>query len=117
MKRLILMAAILLAVLTGAAQAACFGSDAFSTCTDSSGNSYSVQRFGNTTSVQGSNPDGSSWSQNSNTMGNTTYTNGETNGQQWNMTAQHNGPFTTYSGTNAAGQPFFHSCSQYGGCN
>ena len=36
-------------------QAACFGSGAMQTCTDNQGNSYNVQRFGNTTTMQGSN--------------------------------------------------------------
>lgn len=55
--------------------AGCFGSDSFQTCNDNSGNSYNVQRFGNTTNVQGHNSStGSSWNQNSTRMGNQTTT-------------------------------------------
>ena len=54
----------------------CVGSPSFQTCTDASGNSYSVQRFGNTTAVQGRSLDGSNWSQQTQTIGNTTYQNG-----------------------------------------
>lgn len=98
------------------ARAACIGSDTLATCTDDSGNTYTVNRMGDTTMVNGSNPDGSTWSQTSQTMGNMTVTNGETNGQPWNMTQQNLGGMTTYSGTNAAGQPFNHTCTAFG-CN
>ena len=52
-----------------AASAGCFGSDNFKTCTDDNGNTYNVQRYGNTTSIQGSNPGtGSQWNQTSTTI-------------------------------------------------
>jgi hypothetical protein len=51
--------------------AACFGSSAFSTCSDDYGNSYNVQRFGNQTIMNGYNSQtGSNWSENSMTFGN-----------------------------------------------
>ncbi len=99
-----------------AASAACIGTDTLSTCTDDSGNTYTVTRMGGMTMVNGSNPDGSDWSETSQTMGDTTITNGQTNGRPWNMTQQDTGGMQTYSGTNAAGQPFFHTCTAYG-CN
>src|SRR5262249_50298908 len=85
--------------------AACFGSDAFSTWTDNSGNTYNIQRFGNQTFMQGSNEGtGSTWSQNSMTLGNSTYINGRSSdGNSWNENIQHFGNMTTYSGTDSDG--------------
>src|SRR5690606_40219596 len=62
--------ALLLAFgLSATAQAACVGSPGFQTCTDNSGNSYSVQRFGGSTYMQGRNSaTGSNWSQQSHTV-------------------------------------------------
>jgi hypothetical protein len=116
MKRFIAALAVVLLGLPMAARASCIGSDTLATCTDDNGNSYTVSRMGGTTFVNGSNPDGSDWSETSQTMGNMTVTNGESNGQPWNMTQQSNGGMTTYSGTNVAGEPFFHTCTGYG-CN
>ena len=63
MKRL-LVGAVALALLSAPAAATCFGSGAFQSCFDGSGNSYTVQRFGNSTHVQGYNAGtGSTWSQ------------------------------------------------------
>ena len=111
-----LAAAIMVISFPGSAWADCVGTDTFATCTDDSGNTYTVNRMGGMTMVNGSNPDGSTWSQTSQTMGDMTMTNGESNGQPWNMTQQNLGGMTTYSGTNVAGQPFFHTCTAYG-CN
>jgi hypothetical protein len=47
---------IALPVLAGTvlpSSAACLGSGSFQTCYDNSGNSYSVQRFGNQTNMNG----------------------------------------------------------------
>lgn len=53
---------------TPSAQAVCYGSSNMYTCSDSSGNSYNVNRFGTTTTVNGYNAQtGSSWSQTSST--------------------------------------------------
>jgi hypothetical protein len=99
------------------AQAACFGSGAFQTCNDSSGNSYTVNRLGNMTTMQCYIArTGSSWSQNSTTLGNSTYTNGQTNGHSWNMQQNNFGNIQTYSGTNSRGQSFYHTCA-FGKCN
>lgn len=105
-------------VASGAASAACFGSDAFSTCNDESGNTYSVHRFGNTTVVDGYNPGtGSSWNQTSTTFGNTTHHNGTSaDGGDWNMTQQQIGGSTYYNGSNSDGEVFSYSCDSYGNC-
>lgn len=99
-------------------RAACFGTPAFETCTDSSGNQYTVNRFGNMTTMQGFNGNtGSQWSQTSNTFGNTTQTYGQTNGNQWNETQTNYGNgFGNVSGMNARGQYFNYNCGPYSGC-
>lgn len=88
--RLIWFATAAIFTLAGNAQAACFGSQAMSTCTDDSGNTYNVQRYGNTTQVQGSNPyTGNMWNQTNQTYGNTTYQTGNSsNGNSWNQAIQ-----------------------------
>src|SRR4051812_32851707 len=103
--------------ISGSGQAACYGRGSFQTCYDTSGNNYSVNRYGNQTQMNGYNTNtGSQWSQTTNTMGNTTYYNGQTNGQQWNMIQQNYGGIQTYNGSNAAGQSFSYTCTQVGGC-
>lgn len=98
------------------AYAACVGSGSFQTCNDASGNSYAVQRFGNTTSVQGYNPStGSMWSQQSNRMGNTTITNGTaSNGQAWNSTTIRSPGMVQQFGTDSRGNPFNVTCTTAG---
>ena len=99
------------------ANATCFGSANMYTCNDASGNSYNVQKYGNTTNVQGYNSGtGSSWNQTSNTMGNTTFINGSTNGNSWNQTIQTMPGMTTYSGTDSRGNSFNKTCTAFG-CN
>lgn len=111
-----LIAAIAL-VAAGIANASCFGSSTNYTCNDASGNSYNVQKYGTSTSVQGYNPSsGSSWSQNSQTYGNSTYTQGNTNGRSWNETTTVMPGATNHSGTNSRGQSFNRTCTAYG-CN
>ncbi|MNK90267.1 hypothetical protein D3C87_1103110 [compost metagenome] len=102
----------------GAAHAACFGTQAMSTCTDDSGNTYNVQRYGNTTHVQGSNPyTGNTWNQTSQTYGSSTYQTGNSsNGNSWNQTIQSMPGMTTYSGTDSSGNSFYKTCTAYG-CN
>jgi hypothetical protein len=97
------------------ASAACFGSGAFQNCTDNSGNSYTVQRFGNQTIMNGSNGNtGSMWSQHSTTMGNTTIHNGMTNGDSWHMTDQRVGNMRILNGTDSRGNSFSRTCTQVG---
>ena len=99
------------------AGAACYGSANNYTCNDASGNSYNVQKYGNTTNMQGYNAStGSNWSQNSQTYGNTTQIQGQSNGRPWNETIQTMPGMTTYSGTNSHGQPYMKTCTAFG-CN
>lgn len=96
--------------LTGGAlaQSTCFGSDSFKTCTDASGNSYTISKFGNSTLLQGNNArTGSSWSQQSYTYGNTTQTYGQSaDGDSWNMTQFASPSGTQYFGTDSDGNSF-----------
>lgn len=73
------------ALFASSASAACFGLSSFQTCSDSSGNRYTVNRMGNTTYMRGNNYNtGSSWSQRSTTLGGTTLHNGyDSNGNSW----------------------------------
>lgn len=104
---MLLIAAVAQQSYANSAWAACLGSASFQTCSDSSGNSYNVQRFGNSTYMQGySARTGSNWSQNSQTFGNSTYTQGRTNGRSWNMQQHNFGNGTSYSGTDSYGRAF-----------
>lgn len=107
--------ALLVPTLAGAA---CFGSGSMYTCNDASGNTYNVQRYGNTTQVQGYNGQtGNSWSQSSTTMGNTTITNGTAgNGNSWNSTTTTMPGMSTTYGTDSRGNTFSRTCNAYG-CN
>ncbi|OYD77969.1 UNVERIFIED_ORG: hypothetical protein BDU10_3092 [Burkholderia sp. CF145] len=115
----LLLSAILMALVSASAFANCFGGPSMQTCTDNSGNSYAVNRYGNTTTVQGTNAQtGSSWHETANTYGNTTYINGQAaNGANWNenITSYGNGN-RIISGTNSSGQSFSRYCTPYG-CN
>ena len=115
MKKALLIAISVFAAVT--ANATCYGTGAFSTCNDSSGNSYNVQRYGNTTNMQGSNAQtGSTWTQNSQTYGNTTYIQGNSNGNSWNQTIQTLPGMTIQSGTDSRGNSFNRTCTAFG-CN
>jgi hypothetical protein len=105
-------------LVTCIANANCYGTGAYRTCTDtSSGNTYNVQRYGNTTNVQGFNSQtGSQWTQNSQTLGNTTYIQGNTNGNNWNQTITTMPGMTIQSGTDSRGNSFNKTCTVWG-CN
>ena len=85
------------------AQAGCFGTNSFYTCNDSSGNSYNVSKFGNSTTVYGSNSrTGSSWSSTTNKIGNNSYTYGrDKNGNSWSTTTTPFGSWGTDSNGNS----------------
>lgn len=111
--KMILSALLLTAAVS--AHAACIGSGAFQSCTDSSGNSYTVNRFGNTTMVQGSNPNGSQWNQTSQTIGNTTFHNGQAaNGQSWNGTTINSPNMQQHFGTDSQGRSYHKVCTTAG---
>lgn len=108
------LAAVLLSASFGA-QAMCVGTDSFQSCTDNSGNSYTINRFGNTTMMQGSNPNGSQWNQTSQTYGNTTYHNGTAaNGNQWNGTTTNIGNMQMHQGTDSRGRNYQRTCGPLG---
>lgn len=113
--RVILLAAVAL-LNAGVASAQCVGTDSFYTCSDSSGNSYTVNRMGNTTMMNGYNSrTGSTWSQDSTTFGGTTLHSGRAaNGNSWNMTEQTFGGTTFYNGTDSRGNSFSGACGIYG---
>lgn len=114
MKLKVILVAAGICLMVGPAMAGCVGTDAFQSCFDGSGNNYTVSRFGNMMTMQGSNADGSSWSQTSNHLGNSVYTNGETNGRSWNETQTTTGFGTTTYGTDSHGQSFYQTCNQFG---
>lgn len=90
-----------LLAFSSASFAACYGTENLYSCNDASGNSYSVNKFGDMTTVNGRNSrTGSSWSQQSNQLGDTTYIRGNTNGKAWNETIT---PYSTY-GTDSRGR-------------
>ena len=99
---------IALAICAFSANAACTGSGSYRYCTDSSGNSYTVQQYGNTTYTQGSNAStGSTWNQTGSTYGNTTYHNGTAaNGNSWSGTSSTYGNTTYHSGTDSRGRSY-----------
>lgn len=108
------LAASLLSILAMSAQAMCVGSGSFQTCTDNSGNTYSVQRFGNTTNVQGYGPNGT-WNQSSQTLGNTTFHNGTAvNGNPWHGTTQSIGNMQFHNGVDSRGRSYNKTCTPYG---
>jgi len=98
----------------------CYGSEAYQSCYDTNtGNSYTVQRYGDQTFMQGRNSrTGSTWNQNGQTYGNTTFHNGHSSdGNYWNE-AQHQlgGGWRLYTGTDSSGQSFSRTCDSYGNC-
>lgn len=110
-------AALILAFgLSSAAQAACFGTPGFQTCTDDSGNSYTVQRFGGSTYMEGRNSTtGSSWSQESHTFGNTTNVYGrDSSGRSWDNTIQTSPGMVQQYGRDASGRSFSRTCTAAG---
>jgi hypothetical protein len=116
MRRIGFAAFTAMILMTGVANAGCIGSGAFQSCTDTSGNSYTVNRFGNTTTMNGYNAQtGSTWSQNSNTFGNTTTHSGTaSNGNSWNSTEQRMGNTRSIYGTDSQGNSFSKTCGPFG---
>ncbi len=116
MKKTIL--ALTLSLVAGVASAGCVGSGSLQTCTDNSGNSYTVNRIGNTTFTNGYNSNtGSTWDQTSTTIGNTTFHNGRAaDGDSWSGTSTRIGGTTFNSGIDSDGNPYSSTCNSYG-CN
>ncbi|HHQ4739203.1 hypothetical protein [Aeromonas jandaei] len=103
-------------LFAGAASAECIGSGNLKTCYDNSGNSYTVQKFGDSTYVSGYNSKtGSSWNQDSQKIGNSTFTNGKAaDGQSWNSTSTKIGDSVMTYGKDSNGKPFTTVCGKYG---
>ena len=116
MKLLVMLA--LIALTSTPALADCIGTGNFKTCYDDSGNTYSVSKYGNTTNVNGYNSStGSSWSQQSNKVGNTTFTTGTSaDGNNWDSTTQKIGSGSITYGTDSNGDSFNSYCDAYGNC-
>ena len=112
----IVFATILFAAMTTVANAGCSGSGSYHTCSDNSGNRYTVQKYGNQTHLNGYNAGtGSTWSQNSTRYGNTTITNGfDADGNSWNMQQRRIGNSTYTSGFDSNGNYFSQTCGVYG---
>lgn len=114
--------ASLLALTASPVFAECYGSGGFYSCYDlQSGNSYTVQNFGDQTTMRGSNSrTGSSWTQDSMDIGGgiTTHRGRAANGGDWNMTTiDIGGGYSTYSGRDSDGNYFSGTCSSLFGCN
>lgn len=105
----------ILMAMSAMSWAGCTGSSTYYTCSDDSGNTYSVNKIGNYTMTQGHNYNtGASWNSTSNTIGNTTYQNGRAaNGNSWNQTITDYGSSTHYSGTDSNGNYFSTYKSNY----
>ena len=106
MKFIKLSLALLLSLNIGVAAANCVGTANSYNCYDGrSGNSYNVQKYGNSSYMQGYNAGtGSTWSQQSNTYGNSTFMNGtSSSGSSWNQTITPNAVY----GTDSRGNSFY----------
>lgn len=139
MKALAITVATVAMFAAGTANAKCYGSGSYKTCTDDQGNSYTVRQQGSTTHVDGYNyqtgsswsqstqrtgntsrttgydADGNSWSQSSRTSGNTTYQSGyDSNGNAYNGTIRRSGNSVNYSGTDSNGNYYNKTCTAYG---
>jgi hypothetical protein len=112
------IATVVSVLMVSSASAGCIGSGAFKSCTDNSGNSYTISKFGNSTMVNGYNSKtGSNWSQNSMRSGNTTFTTGnDADGNSWNSTTMRSGTQSYTFGTDSDGNSFSSTCGAFG-CN
>jgi hypothetical protein len=110
--------AALLCMTITVANAACFGSGSSYTCNDASGNSYNVNKFGNSTTVNGFNAQtGSSWNQQTYKNGNTSSTYGTAaDGSSWNSQTYTTPGGSSTFGTDSRGNSFTRTCNQFG-CN
>ena len=106
MKLSLILCAVL--AMTGTAHAACVGTGTYKSCTDASGNHYTVNKFGDQTIVNGSNSStGKRWSQTSTQMGDMTITNGRAaDGKTWHSTSQRVGDMVIQNGTDSDGNFF-----------
>lgn len=98
---------------SGLAGAQCIGTSNFQTCNDlATGNSYTIQRYGNMTNMQGHNSStGSNWNQTTQSIGNMTIHNGTAaDGNTWSGTTQRFGNTVIQSGRDSRGNSFNRTC-------
>ena len=94
------------------AEAECYGNGFFKTCYDDAGNTYTIQKYGNITYVDGYNPNnGSRWNETAQKIGNFTFIDGkDSNGNNWNETIQTYGSTTFIDGKDSNGNSFSKTC-------
>lgn len=116
MRRMITLIALSLMPLP--LTAGCFGTQALQTCTDALGNTYTVQRFGGTTYIEGRDADGLTWRQQSVTRGNDILHSGEiSDGTHWTATERNLGAgYTRIEGIDTDGSTFLRVCNWLGEC-
>ncbi len=118
-KRILALAFAAAAAMSGNvfAQTSCVGTGALRSCTDlSTGNSYQVNRIGNTTHLNGYNANnGTSWNSTTSRVGNSSFTNGTaSNGSSWNSTTNRIGDSTFTNGTDSRGRSFNSTTTRVG---
>lgn len=120
MKKLILFLIISATTLTTNANSNCFGSENLYTCTDpKTGNSHQISKLGNTTQVNSYNSrTGTTWSQNTQTYGNQSYTTGrDQHGNSWQHNTNQIGNSQYYNGNDSKGNSYSGNCNPYTGCS
>ena len=98
------------------ARAHCAGTPDYMVCIDSAGNHSTSIRYGDSSHASGGNfSTGSTWSHDTRSIGNTTFSEGRRNGRAWTRTDVDLGRGTraTY-GTDSRGRPFGSVCGPYG---
>lgn len=99
-----------------AANAQCYGSGSFQRCTDSSGNTYNVNRAGGSTYMSGSNADtGSTWSQQTHRSGSSSSTYGrDSEGNSWSSNTYRTPSGSTTTTRDSSGNTTTRTCNQFG---
>lgn len=114
--RSIITFAVTMLIVSSSVSVECIGSGSLKTCYDDKGNTYTVQKFGDTTYVDGQNSrTGTTWSQQSQKLGGSTFTTGQdADGNSWNSTATKMGSSTIINGTDSDGDSFSTICNENG---
>lgn len=94
----------------------CYGTGSFRTCTDDSGNNYTINKSRNSTYVHGSNAEtGSTWNSQTYRSGNTSSTYGtDSDGNSWNAQTYRTPRGSTTYGTDSNGNSFTRICDRTG---
>ncbi|MDX1205249.1 hypothetical protein GOL97_18170 [Sinorhizobium medicae] len=84
----LVIASFAFSLIAAPAFAMCVGTETLSSCSDASGNDYTITRMGNTTMMEGTNArTGSRWSQDSYSLGNSVIHQGrDSDGNSWSTT-------------------------------